>query len=118
MNSNFSSSPSIEAKSVYFNDKKWRDAFILIALRIACVLGAAIILFNWATTSLNDRILFISIFLVIALITIVPAQYSTRAALLLLIIYIIGTNSILGWGPWLGGGIFFYNLRGFSLSAI
>jgi GAF domain-containing protein len=107
MNSNFSSSPSIEAKSVYFNDKKWRDAFILIALRIACVLGAAIILFNWATTSLNDRILFISIFLVIALITIVPAQYSTRAALLLLIIYIIGTNSILGWGPWLGGGIFF-----------
>lgn len=107
MNSNSTSSRSVDIKSDFFDYKSWRDEFILIVLRIACVLGAALMLFNWSTTPLNDRYLFIGLYGALLLATILPAKYSVRASLLILLIYIIGTNSVLGWGPWLDGSIFF-----------
>ena len=104
MNSKFTSPPP---ESEVFNYKSWRDGFLLIVLRIVCVLGAALMLFNWQTTPPNDRILFISIYVVLLLVTLLPVQYSIRASSLLLMIYLVGTNSILGWGPWLDGSVFF-----------
>jgi GAF domain-containing protein len=103
MNSSFTSSP----QPAPFDYKSWRNEFILVVLRIACVLGAALLFVNWPTTPLNDRILFAAIYIVLLITAVVPVPYALRASILLLMIYIVGANSILIWGPWLDGSIFF-----------
>ena len=85
----------------------WREQFIITVLRIACVLGAALIATSFPTASATDRVLFPSLYLILLAITVLKTPYSVRAASLLLMIYIIGTNSLLSWGPWLDGSIFF-----------
>ena len=107
MNSNFISSRSTDSEPIAPTHKSWRNEFVLIVIRIACILGVSLMLYNWSTTPVNDRILFISIYAVLLLVTILPVQYSIRASILLLLIYIIGTNLILAWGPSLDGSVFF-----------
>ena len=85
----------------------WREQFIITVLRIACVLGAALIATSFPTASATDRVLFPSLYLILLAITVLKTPYSVRAASLLLMIYVIGTNSLLSWGPWLDGSIFF-----------
>jgi len=62
---------------------------------------------SFPTASATDRVLFPSLYLILLAITVLKTPYSVRAASLLLMIYIIGTNSLLSWGPWLDGSIFF-----------
>ena len=107
MDNNFSPSQSPNADSTAGNYKGWRDEFILIVLRITCVIGLALILFNWGTTPPNDRVLFIVLYAVLLLVTLIPTRYLIRATALLILIFVVGANSILGWGPWLDGSIFF-----------
>lgn len=107
MDNNFSPSQSPNAGSTAGNYKSWRDEFILIVLRITCVIGLALILFNWGTTPPNDRVLFIVLYAVLLLVTLIPTRYLIRATALLILIFVVGANSILGWGPWLDGSIFF-----------
>ncbi|HMU91874.1 MAG TPA: GAF domain-containing protein [Anaerolineales bacterium] len=85
----------------------WREQFIITVLRIACVLGAALIATSFPTASATDRVLFPSLYLILLAITVLKTPYSVRAASLLFMVYIIGTNSLLSWGPWLDGSIFF-----------
>ncbi len=107
MNSNFSSSQSSTPEMATFNYKNWREGFILLVLRIACIFGIGLLLLNWPTTPFSDRVLFSSLVTVLLLATLLPAPYQLRASVLILMMYIVGTNSILGWGPWLDGSVFF-----------
>ncbi|MBI5354268.1 MAG: GAF domain-containing protein [Chloroflexi bacterium] len=107
MDKNFSPSQPPNTESTAFNYKSWRNEFILIVLRIACVVGLALILFNWATTPASDRVLFTVLYASLLLVTILPAQYALRASVLLVMVFVVGANSILGWGPWLDGSVFF-----------
>jgi GAF domain-containing protein len=107
MNSNLITPKLSETESSAFDYKSWRNDFILIILRIASILGTALILFNWSTTPTNARILFLGMYTVLLLVTILPAPYALRAPILLLMVYAVGTNSIMTWGPWLDGSIFF-----------
>lgn len=93
-----------------FDYKSWRNGFILIILRLACVLGLGLLAFSLPNATSNDLVLFISLYSVLFLVTIFPAPYTARATVLLLMIYAIGTNAILAWGPWLDGNVFFVAL--------
>ncbi|MBK8418766.1 hypothetical protein [Candidatus Villigracilis saccharophilus] len=81
-----------------FDYKSWRNGFILIILRLACVLGLGLLAFSLPNATSNDLVLFISLYSVLFLVTIFPAPYTARAIILLLMIYAIGTNAILAWG--------------------
>jgi GAF domain-containing protein len=84
-----------------------RESFITVILRIACVLGITIIAISFPTAATTDRILFVGLYLILLLITVLKTKYSVRAYTLLSILFIIGANNILMWGPWLDGSVFF-----------
>jgi GAF domain-containing protein len=98
--------PSLQPPSA-FDYKGWREYFIVTILRIACVLGITIIAVSFSTATNADRILFISLYFILLVITILQVKYSIRAFALLFMLYTIGVNSILAWGPWLDGNVFF-----------
>jgi len=90
-----------------FDYQGWREYFIVTILRITCVLGITVIAASFPTATTADRILFISLYVVLLIITIAEVKYSVRAFALLLMFFAVGVNSILAWGPWLDGNIFF-----------
>jgi len=90
-----------------FDYKGWRENFIVTILRIACVLGITIIAASFPTATTTDRILFISLYIILLVITVVRVNYSMRAFTLLFMVFTVGVNSILAWGPWLDGSVFF-----------
>ena len=71
------------------------------------MLGIALIAVSFPTATITDRILFISLYFVLLMVTVLRVKYSVRAFALLFMVFIIGVNSILAWGPWLDGSIFF-----------
>lgn len=90
-----------------FDYTGWREHFISTVLRIACVLSIALLAVSFRTATITDRVLFISLFIILLAITVFRVSYSTRAFSLLFIVFAVGTNSILAWGPWRDGSIFF-----------
>jgi GAF domain-containing protein len=90
-----------------FDYKSWREQFIVTILRIASVLGVALIAVSFPNATIADRILFPSLYLALLVITILHVNYSVRAYALLFLIFTVGVNSILAWGPWLDGSVFF-----------
>jgi len=90
-----------------FDYKGWREYFIVTILRIACVLGITTIAASFSTATVADRILFISLYLILLTITVLRVKYSVRAFGLLFMVFTVGANSILAWGPWLDGSVFF-----------
>ena len=107
MNSNFIPLQPSSMEAEAFNYKNWREGFILLVLRIASIFAIGLFLLNWQTTPVSDRVLFSTLITTLLLVTLLPARYSLRASMLLLMIYIVGTNSVLDWGPWLDGSVFF-----------
>lgn len=89
-----------------FDLKEWREQFIRIVLRIASILGIVMISVSFPTASFTDRILFISLYLILLGITLLPTSYIYRAYLLLAMIGVVGVNAIAAWGPWADGSIF------------
>lgn len=97
---------SSEATKQAFDLTEWRERFIRSVLRIASVLGVILISVSFPTTSVKDRILFLILYTILVVITILQTPYLVRAYLLLFISGIIGLNAILAWGPWADGNIF------------
>jgi GAF domain-containing protein len=89
-----------------FDMREWRQRFILTVLRFASVVGVFVIFGSFSTATNLDRVLFISFYLVILGMTLLPAPYVLRAHTLLFILFAVGVNSIIAWGPWLDGSIF------------
>jgi len=89
-----------------FDLKIWREQFIQIVLRIAAVFGIVLIGVSFPTSSYTDRILYVSIYVFLLGITLLPVPYSLRAYFLLAVNLIIGVNAIAAWGPWADGNIF------------
>ena len=89
-----------------FDLKEWRDRFIRVVLRIASILGVIMIGVSFPTASFTDRILFISLYFVLLLVTLLPTPYMLKAYLLLGAIAIVGVNAIVSWGPWADGSLF------------
>jgi GAF domain-containing protein len=99
-----------------FDLNKWREGFILAILRIASVLGIVLIVVSFPTSTLQDRLLYIGLYLLLLGITILPAPYTLRANILLALNFAVGINAILAWGPWKDGNIFL--LTGVVLSSV
>lgn len=93
--------------SASFDYKGWRENFIITLLRIICVLGVPFIAVSFPTATNADRVLFIGSYVLLLAVTLAPVKYRVRAFALLLLTYVIGVNSVLAWGPWLDGSIFF-----------
>jgi GAF domain-containing protein len=89
-----------------FDLNKWREGFILAILRIASVLGIVLIVVSFPTSTLQDKLLYIGLYLLLLGITILPAPYTLRANILLALNFAVGINAILAWGPWKDGNIF------------
>ena len=89
-----------------FDIKAWREIFILSILRFASVTGIVVIIGSFSTATPLDRFLFIGFYLVVVAITVLPVPYALRAYVFLLILFAVGVNSIIAWGPWLDGSIF------------
>lgn len=89
-----------------FDMREWRQRFILTILRFASVVGIFVIIGSFSTATPLDRALFISFYLIILAMTLLPAPYVLRAYTLLFILFIVGINSIIAWGPWLDGSVF------------
>ena len=92
--------------SAAFNYKGWREQFILAIMRIACVLGIALIVLVFRDATPNERILFIGLYLFLVAITVLPVPYRVRAFALLGINFVNGIYTILIWGPWSDGSLF------------
>ena len=84
----------------------WRERFIITILRIACVLGVALLAISFPTATTTDRILFPGLYLALLLVTVLPTNYSLRAFTLLFMVFTVGVNSVLAWGPWIDGSAF------------
>ncbi len=97
-----------------YNYKQWREQFILFVLRASSVLGVVLIAGSFSTATAFDRVLFSALYLALLLITIVKFPYAVRAYGFLFMIYAIGVNAVLAWGPWLDGSIFFLGLIAMS----
>lgn len=93
--------------SVVYDYKQWREQFIVIILRIACIAGILLIAFSFPTATAGDRILFAGLYILLLAITVAPVPYNVRAYSFLGMLFAVGTNAILAWGPWLDGSIFF-----------
>jgi GAF domain-containing protein len=107
--------PSLQnSTSAAFDYKGWRENFIITILRIASVLGVALIALSFPTATTADRILFTVLYFVLLIITLLRVNYSVRAFALLFMVFTIGVNSILAWGPWLDGSVFFIAFIGLS----
>lgn len=89
-----------------FDLRDWRERFIRIILRIASVLGVVMMGVSFPTASFTDRILFVTMYLVLLSITLLPTPYNARAYLLLVMVSIVGVNALLAWGPWADGLLF------------
>lgn len=89
-----------------FDLKEWRERFIRIVLRTASVLGVLMIGVSFPTASFTDRVLFITLYLILLSITLLPTPYTLRAYLLLAMVFIVGVNAVFAWGPWADGSIF------------
>lgn len=89
-----------------FDYADWRKQFILTILQIACVFIVPMIVLSFPTASVSDRFLFIGLYIGLVAITILPASYSVRVFVLLLIPFAVGVNAIFSWGPWADGNIF------------
>ncbi len=90
-----------------FNYSGWRERFILVVLRIASFLGIPLLRLGLPGSTPRDRVLFVSLYVILLTITLAPVPYTVRATLFLTTIFAVGLNSILAWGPWLDGSIFF-----------
>jgi GAF domain-containing protein len=90
-----------------FNYKSWRESFIVGVLRVSSVLGAALLAISFPTATFRDRAIFIVLYLALLVVTFAPVEYKIRAFFLLATPYVLGVNSILAWGPWLDGSVFF-----------
>jgi GAF domain-containing protein len=99
MNDNAPSSPSL------FDATKWREGFVLSTLRVALILGVALIVVNFPASTGRDLVLYMSLYALLLVVTILPAPYSIRSGALLAISFIVGVNSILVWGPWKEGSV-------------
>jgi GAF domain-containing protein len=119
MNSNISPMQSPETGDLQpaaFNYTQWRERFIVIILRIACVLGIVLIAVSFPTLKLVESIIFIGLYLVLLLVTILPVRYTIRAYTLLFITFAVGLDGILLWGPYQDGNIFL--LTGILLASL
>jgi len=85
----------------------WREQIILTILRVACVLITAYILVSSRTSTRAEFVLYISLFIILLVVTLLKIPYSIRAVSLLIMVFSFGTNSILVSGPWLDGSIYF-----------
>ena len=99
-----------------FDLGEWREQFIRTVLRIASVLGVFLIISSYSTATVMDRILFISLYLLLVAITVLPSPYSLRASLLLSMPILVGVNAVFSWGPWADGTVFL--LAGITLAAL
>lgn len=99
-------SPILQSLSS-FDYKSWRETFITAILRITCVLGVVIITVSYPTATPVDLVLFITLYIILLAVTLARLKYIVRAFALLAMVFTIGVNSILAWGPWLDGSIFF-----------
>ena len=89
-----------------FNVSEWREGFILTILRVSCLLGIVLIGISFPTSTLSDRLLFISLYAVLLVITVLRVPYLVRAYAILLTSFAVGANAILAWGPWIDGSLF------------
>ncbi len=92
--------------SAAFDYKGWREQFILSVLRIASVLGVALILTSYQSSTSGARIFFISLYIILLTVTLLPMPYSIRAFSLVAITYLVGLNALLEWGPFIDGSLF------------
>lgn len=97
---------SPDSLSAAFDYTGWREQFILTILRIACVLGVALLLLVLADATASERIFFIGLYLMLVMITLLPVPYRIRVLTLLGVIFINGAYTILTWGPWSDGSLF------------
>jgi GAF domain-containing protein len=89
------------------NYTAWRERFILSILRIASVLGIALIVFAFLSGTTNSsRVIYVSIYVVLLALTLLPIPYLVRGYTLLVIGYAFGLNAFLDWGPFIDGSLF------------
>lgn len=107
MNSSLSGIEQQLDNSAAFNYTGWRKKFLLAVLRAASLAGIPLIAASFGSATPRDRVLFIGLYLVVVAFTVLPVSYNARAILLLSAVFLVGVNSIIAWGPWLDGSIFF-----------
>ena len=91
-----------------FDYQGWRESFLRIILRLASVAGLALAVVAYPTTPPVTRIFFAIIYLILLLATFLPRlNYSIRASVFLLLVFLIGLQALIGWGPWADANIFF-----------
>ncbi|MFN8413783.1 MAG: GAF domain-containing protein [Anaerolineales bacterium] len=104
--SNLSNTKPVNLNESAFDYKQWRETFILTILRIVSVLGIALIISSYSTTTIPIVILYVVMYAVILAVTFLPIGYNTRAYVFLAILILTGLNALVAWGPLIDGSLF------------
>jgi GAF domain-containing protein len=98
--------PRVDERLVIYDYTSWRRRFIISILRIASVLGLALLFIALPSAVPGARMVFLTLFVVLALVTFLPVPYEARGYTLLMICYVIGLYALLQWGPFIDAGLF------------
>ncbi len=103
--SNISESNNFEIASQ--ND--WREKFLRNVLIITCIISPVILItaFPLVSGTLPLAASHVVAYLLLLAFTFLPIPYAWRATGMLLIVYAIGAITLLGWGPFSDGTLFF-----------
>ncbi|MCQ3937203.1 MAG: hypothetical protein DPW18_09170 [Chloroflexi bacterium] len=106
INKQSSAAAAHETSLPAFDWMGWRENFILLMLRLALLFGIFPIVISFPASPIFARILYAGIYLLLAAVTVLRLPYLIRAYALILTVFIVGMNAVIGWGPWADGTVF------------
>ncbi len=103
-----------QADGAPFHYDRWRAIFLARVLWAACGFGIMLIIVNLPTFRNAELLAFSVIYTALLVVTFAPLPYSVKAGTLILSGYLVGTYTLLQFGPWSGISIYFLSITLFA----
>jgi GAF domain-containing protein len=97
-----------------FHYDRWRAVFLARVLWVVCGFGILLIIVNLPALGNTELLAFSVIYAVLLVVTFAPLPYSVKAGTLILSGYLVGTYTLLQFGPWSGISIYFLSITLFA----
>ncbi len=97
-----------------FHYDRWRAVFLARVLWAVCGFGILLIIVNLTALRSVELLAFSAIYAALLVVTFAPFPYSVKAGTLILSGYLVGTYTLLQFGPWSGISIYFLSITLFA----
>jgi GAF domain-containing protein len=100
-------SPGTELNISEYQYDRWRSKFLKIMLWIFCALGLVLLVSVFGNASSIARLIFALLYIALLAAAFLPFPYRVKTGTLLAVGYSVGMYSLLRWGPWADGVVYF-----------